>query len=88
MVPSSVDRVERAAVLELVRDQAVLLLDLQRSELTEDVAFDDDLGVDSLALIEFAMAVEDALGISLPEDEIAQTKRLGEFVDLATAKTV
>ncbi len=74
-------------MLELVRDQAVLLLDLTREELTEDVAFVDDLGVDSLALIEFAMAVEDALGIALPEEEVALTRRLGEFVDLATAKT-
>ncbi len=75
-------------MLELVRDQAVLLLDLTREELAEDVAFVDDLGVDSLALIEFAMAVEDALGISLPEDELAGTQRLGELVDLATAKTL
>ena len=73
-------------MLEVVRDQAVLLLDLDRADLGEDVAFVDDLGVDSLALIEFAMAVEDALGIALPEDEVAGTTRLGEFVDLAAAK--
>ena len=84
---TTVDGVERQAVLELVRDQAVLLLDVGREELTEDVAFVDDLGVDSLALIEFAMAVEDALGITLAEDEVAGTRRLGEFVDLATRKT-
>lgn len=84
---TTVGGVERQAVLELVRDQAVLLLDLGREELGEDVAFVDDLGVDSLALIEFAMAVEDALGITLAEDEVAGTRLLGEFVDLATRKT-
>ncbi len=79
-------RVERAAVLEVVRNQAVTLLDLTPEELTEEVSFVDDLGVDSLALIEFAMAVEDALGIVLPEDEIAGTRHLGTFVDLVTSK--
>ncbi len=77
---------ERAVVLEVVRNQAVRLLDLAPEELTEKVSFVDDLGVDSLALIEFAMAVEDALGISLPEDEIAGTRHLGTFVDLVAAK--
>ncbi len=73
-------------MLAVVRDQAVTLLDLAPDQLTEDVAFVDDLGVDSLALIEFTMAVEDALGIALPEEEIAAVTRLGAFVDLATAK--
>ena len=77
---------ERAVVLEVVRYQAVRLLDLAPEELTEEVSFVDDLGVDSLALIEFAMAVEDALGICLPEDEIAGTRHLGTFVDLVAAK--
>ena len=70
----------------MVRNQAVSLLDLTPEELTEDVSFVDDLGVDSLALIEFAMAVEDVLGIVLPEDEIAGTRHLGTFVDLVTSK--
>lgn len=73
-------------MLTVVRAQAVQLLDLELDQLTEDVAFVDDLGVDSLALIEFAMAVEDALGIALPEDDLASVTRLGEFVDLAVTK--
>ena len=77
---------DRDDVLVVVRQQAVTLLDLAPEQLTEQVAFVDDLGVDSLALIEFTMAVEDVLGITLPEEEIASVTRLGAFVDLATAK--
>jgi acyl carrier protein len=70
----------------VVSSLAVQLLDVSADQLAEDVAFVDDLGVDSLALIEFAMAVEDALGISLPEEELATVTQLGPFVDLATLK--
>ena len=83
---TTVLHVERSDVLDVVSGLAVQLLDLAPGELTEDVAFVDDLGVDSLALIEFAMAVEDALGISLPEEDLATVSRLGAFVDLATQK--
>lgn len=62
------------------------LLDVASEQLTEEVSFVDDLGVDSLAFIEFAMAVEDALGITLPEDDLASITHLGAFVDLAAQK--
>jgi acyl carrier protein len=78
--------VERSAVLELVRGHAVELLGLAPGQLTEQAALVDDLGVDSLALVEFVMTVEDELGISLAEDEVALPLRLGAFVDLVTQK--
>ena len=45
------------------------------------------LSVDSLALVEYCMALEDALSVSLPEDEVAQTATVGQFVDLVASKT-
>lgn len=77
---------ERPAVFDIVRATAVDLLDLQAGQLVEEATF-RDLWVDSLALVEYCMALEDALGVALPEDEVAATANVGEFVNLVTAKT-
>ena len=77
---------ERNAVFDVVRSTAVELLDLEPDQLREDATF-AELSVDSLALVEYCMALEDALSVSLPEDEVAETKDVGSFVDLVTSKT-
>ena len=77
---------ERSAVFDVVRATAVDLLDLEAEQLREEATF-GELSVDSLALVEYCMALEDALGISLPEDEVAKTSDVGSFVDLVTSKT-
>ena len=77
---------ERTAVFDVVRSTAVDLLDLEASQLTEDTTF-GALSVDSLALVEYCMALEDALSVALPEDEVAQTATVGQFVDLVVRKT-
>lgn len=78
---------QRAEVLDLFRQLAVELLDLEPDQIRADASFKDDLDVDSLSLVEYTMAVEDKLGISLPEDEVAPLKTIGEFADLVAAKT-
>ena len=73
-------------MFDIVRSTAVELLDLEPEQLREDATF-SELSVDSLALVEYCMALEDALGVSLPEDEVAQTTDVGTFVDLVASKT-
>ncbi|MCW2606451.1 MAG: Phosphopantetheine attachment site [Frankiales bacterium] len=72
-------------MFDVVRSTAVDLLDLEAEQLGEDVSW-KDLSVDSLALVEYCMAVEDALGVSLPEDEVGRTATVGAFVDLVASK--
>lgn len=77
---------ERSAVFDVVRSTAVDLLDLEAAQLTEGATF-GELSVDSLALVEYCMALEDALAVQLPEDEVAETATVGQFVDLVQSKT-
>ena len=78
---------ERAAVMELLRAKAVELLDLAADQIQEDVSFKTDLDVDSLALVEFTMAIEDELGISLPEEDVSELTSIRGFADLIVRKT-
>ena len=78
--------VERSEVLAVVRRLAAELLDAAPDAITDETHFVDDLAVDSLALVEYAMALEDALDVRLPEDELTEVTTVGQLVDLLTAK--
>lgn len=79
-------RVTREQVLDVVRDVARRLLDVEPAELQESTRFVDDLAVDSLALVEYAMALEDELHLRISEDELAETRTVGQLLDLLTAR--
>ena len=78
---------ERAEVLQVLRDKAVEMLEVQAEDVQEDKSFVDDLQVDSLSLVEYTMDLEDAFDIELPEEELADVKTIGAFVDVILAKT-
>jgi acyl carrier protein len=73
---------ERTEVLQLLRDKAEALLGLAPDDVQEDRTFVGDLGVESLALIEYVMDIEDALGIELPEEQVTDAPTVGAFLDL------
>ncbi|HVM26610.1 MAG TPA: acyl carrier protein [Mycobacteriales bacterium] len=77
---------ERAEVMQVLRDKAVEMLEVEAEQVQEDKSFVDDLQVDSLSLVELTMDLEDSLGIELPEEELADVKTIGAFVDVILAK--
>jgi acyl carrier protein len=85
--PTRVDGMERAEVLQVLRDKAVEMLEVQADDVQEDKSFVDDLQVDSLSLVEYTMDLEDAFDIELPEEELVDVKTIGAFVDVILAKT-
>ena len=78
---------ERAQVLQVLRDKAVEMLEVEAEAVQEDKSFVDDLDVDSLSLVEFTMELEDVFGIELAEQELVDVKTIGAFVDVIVAKT-
>jgi len=77
---------ERAEVMQVMRDKAEEMLEVDPAELQEHKSFVDDLKVDSLSLVEYTMDLEDALGIELPEEELADLATIGAFLDLIMSK--
>ncbi|MBC7375289.1 MAG: acyl carrier protein [Frankiales bacterium] len=78
---------ERAEVLQVLRDKAVEMLEVEADDVQEDKSFVEDLKVDSLSLVEFTMELEDTLGIELPEEELVDVLTIGAFLDVIVAKT-
>ncbi len=77
---------ERAEVLQVLRDKAVEMLEVEAGQVQEDKSFVSDLEVDSLSLVEFTMELEDTFGIELPEEELTDVKTIGAFVDVILGK--
>ena len=77
---------ERAEVLQVLREKAVEMLEVEADQVQEDKSFVDDLQVDSLSLVEYTMELEDTLGIELPEEELTDVKTIGAFVDVILGK--
>ena len=49
-------------------------------ELTDRTNIATDLGLDSVAVMDFVMEIEDKLNVSVPLDRIAEVQTLGDLV--------
>ena len=67
-------------------DVAVSMLEVDRALLQDDTEF-VGLGVDSLALVELALSLEDVFDVEIPEEEVAVLTTVGDLVDALVIKT-
>ena len=77
---------DRTEAFSQLRDAAVEVLHVDASSVTEDARFKEDLDADSLALIEFVMALEEKFDISVPEEELDGVTKVGQALDLVMSK--
>ena len=73
-----------ASVAERVKQIIVEQLGVEESEVTDNASFVDDLGADSLDQVELVMALEEAFGIDIPDEDaekIAKVKNAIEYVE-------
>ena len=73
-------------MLQVLREKAVDLLEVDAEQVQEEKSFVHDLDVDSLSLVELTMDLEDHFGIELPEEELVDVKTIGAFVDVIHTK--
>lgn len=65
-------------VCELVAEQ----LGIDKKTITLDSNILEDLGADSLDVIEMLMTLEEEYGITIPDDKISSVKTVGQIVEL------
>ena len=71
---------------ERVREVLAEQLACDVDRVTMDARFDQDLNADSLDMVEAVLALEEELGVSIPEKEIEGVETVRQAVDLVTAK--
>lgn len=65
---------------EKVRDIIVETLGCDAEEVTPEASLSDDLGADSLAAVELVMALEEATGLSIAEEDAANLKTVSDIL--------
>ena len=56
-------------------------LGAKKESITLQTNLVEDLGADSLDVVELVMAFEDEFGISLPDEDVAKLKTVGDIVE-------
>jgi acyl carrier protein len=71
---------DREEILDKVRTVVVDQLNVDEDEVVEDASFIDDLGADSLGIVELVMALEEEFGISIPDEDAESIKTVGDAI--------
>lgn len=70
-----------ASVDEKVKQIIVEQLGVDEGEVTPSASFVDDLGADSLDIVELVMALEEEFGVSIPDEQAEKIKTVGDAVE-------
>ena len=73
-------------MLEKIREIIADQLNIEADTITEETAFKEDLGVDSLDLFEIVMAFEEAYGIEIPSEDLEGLTTVGSVMNYLTDK--
>lgn len=68
------------ATFEKVQEILVDKLGVDASEIKLESSIQDDLGADSLSVMEIVMSVEEEFGISVPEEELMSIQTVQDIV--------
>ncbi len=67
-------------VLEKVKAILSEQFDTEEDKITPETSIADDLGADSLDVVDLLMSIEDEFEIEIPDDEVENLKTVGELV--------
>jgi len=67
-------------VLEKVKKVVVEQLGVSEAEVKKESSYVDDLGADSLDTVELVMALEEAFGTEIPDEDAEKIKSVGDTV--------
>ena len=76
---------EHDEIYAKVKDVIVDQLSVDEDDVTSEASFFDDLGADSLDIVELVMALEDSFGVSIPDEEAESIKTVGDAVEYIAA---
>jgi acyl carrier protein len=68
-------------IFEKVQEKVAEQLGVEADEVTLESSFIDDLGADSLDIVELLMALEEEFDIEIPDEEAEKLATVGDVVD-------
>lgn len=68
-------------VLEKVKEILSEQFDVEAEEITTETTLQDDLGADSLDVVDLLMSIEDEFEVEIPDEEVENIKTVGALVE-------
>ncbi len=72
---------EGPSVEERVKEIIIKQLDVNKEKVTLEASFLNDLGADSLDIVELVMEFEDAFDINIPDEDAEKIQTVGDVVN-------
>ncbi|HEW91595.1 MAG TPA: acyl carrier protein [Thermotogaceae bacterium] len=76
----------RTELLEKIRKVVAENLNVDETEIDEETKFIDDLGADSLDLVDLVMALETELGVTIEDEKLNTINKVKDVIDLVEEK--
>ena len=75
------------ALEERIGEIIVEQLGCTKDEVVPEASFIDDLGADSLDIVELVMAMEEAFGVEIPDEDAERIQTIGDAISYLRGKT-
>jgi acyl carrier protein len=75
------------AVEDKIREIIVEQLGVSAEEVVPEASFIDDLGADSLDIVELVMAIEEEFGLEIPDEDAERMQNISDAISYAEERT-
>ena len=72
-------------VFDKIKDIIVEQLDVEEDAVTMEASITDDLGADSLDVVDLVMSIEESFDVEIPDEEVENIKTVGDIVKFIDA---
>ncbi|ARC85687.1 acyl carrier protein [Clostridium argentinense CDC 2741] len=73
-------------MFEKIRERIAEQLSIEEDEIKMESSFIDDLGADSLDIVELIMALEEEFDIEIPDEDAEKISTVGDVVEYIKAR--
>lgn len=67
-------------VFDKIKDIIVEQLDVEEDAVTMEASITEDLGADSLDIVDLVMSIEESFDVEIPDEEVENIKTVGDIV--------
>ena len=67
-------------VFDKIKDIIVEQLDVEEDAVTMEASITEDLGADSMDVVDLVMSIEESFDVEIPDEEVENIKTVGDIV--------